>query len=169
MTLRSNTLLLKSAVIAVRGAYPEFPIPRCGGCISGGNYAIVPQVRQIDLLGSHESTIDRFLVIMCLVSLAELQNNTKVPITTQHQTGCCAVLFIAMDDYEQTDVLICGCGPTGAMLSGYLGKMGIRNIVLEKEPDITTDPRGIALDDDGIRALQGLGLYEHVFVDIGSG
>ncbi|KAL3460086.1 hypothetical protein BJX64DRAFT_263683 [Aspergillus heterothallicus] len=73
-----------------------------------------------------------------------------------------------MDDYEQTDVLICGCGPTGAMLSGYLGKMGIRNIVLEKEPDITTDPRGIALDDDGIRALQGLGLYEHVFVDIGS-
>ncbi|GKZ25812.1 hypothetical protein AbraIFM66951_000787 [Aspergillus brasiliensis] len=73
-----------------------------------------------------------------------------------------------MDDYEQTDVLICGCGPTGAMLSGYLGRLGIRNIVLEKEPDITTDPRGIALDDDGIRALQGLGLYEHVFVDIGS-
>jgi 2-polyprenyl-6-methoxyphenol hydroxylase-like FAD-dependent oxidoreductase len=73
-----------------------------------------------------------------------------------------------MDDYEQTDVLICGCGPTGAMLSGYLGKMGIRNVVFEKEPDITTDPRGIALDDDGIRALQGLGLYEHVFVDIGS-
>lgn len=70
-----------------------------------------------------------------------------------------------MDDYEQTDVLICGCGPTGAMLSGYLG---IRNIVLEKEPDITMDPRGIALDDDGIRALQGLGLHEHVFVDIGS-
>lgn len=73
-----------------------------------------------------------------------------------------------MDDCEQTDVLICGCGPTGAMLSGYLGNMGIRNIALEKEPDITTDPRGIALDDDGIRALQGLGLYEHVFVDIGS-
>ena len=73
-----------------------------------------------------------------------------------------------MDDYEQTDVLICGCGPTGAMLSGYLGRIGIRNIVLEKEPDITTDPRGIALDDDGIRALQGLGLYEHVFADIGS-
>lgn len=73
-----------------------------------------------------------------------------------------------MDDYEQTDVLICGCGPTGAMLSGYLGKMSIHNIVLEKEPDITTDPRGIALDDDGIRALQGLGLYENVFADIGS-
>jgi 2-polyprenyl-6-methoxyphenol hydroxylase-like FAD-dependent oxidoreductase len=74
-----------------------------------------------------------------------------------------------MPDTEQTDVLICGCGPTGAMLSGYLGKMGIRNIVLEKEADITTDPRGIALDDDGIRALQGLGLYDYVFSEIGSG
>ena len=72
------------------------------------------------------------------------------------------------DDWETTDVLVCGCGPTGAMLSGYLGGMGVHNIVLEKEPDITTDPRGIALDDDGIRFLQGLGLYRHTFTDIGT-
>ncbi|KAJ5976333.1 monooxygenase [Penicillium waksmanii] len=71
-------------------------------------------------------------------------------------------------DWETTDVLICGCGPTGAMLSGYLGKLGVNNILLEKEAAITTDPRGIALDDDGIRLLQGLGLYEHVFTEIGS-
>lgn len=70
--------------------------------------------------------------------------------------------------YETTDVLVCGCGPTGAMLSGYLSRMGIKNIVIEKEPQITTDPRGIALDDDGIRYLQGLGLYDHIFSDIGS-
>ncbi|PWI73105.1 monooxygenase [Purpureocillium lilacinum] len=69
---------------------------------------------------------------------------------------------------ETTDVVICGCGPTGAMLSAYLGRATISNIVLEKEPDITTDPRGIALDEDGIRFLQGLGLYEHVFSDIGT-
>ncbi|KAF9884946.1 hypothetical protein FE257_000855 [Aspergillus nanangensis] len=73
-----------------------------------------------------------------------------------------------MPDYETVDVLICGCGPTGAMLSGYLGSMGVPNIVLEKEPHINTDPRGIALDDDGIRYLQGLGLYQHIFTDIGS-
>ncbi|KAF3387026.1 hypothetical protein F1880_001616 [Penicillium rolfsii] len=71
-------------------------------------------------------------------------------------------------EWETTDVLICGCGPTGAMLSGYLGKLGIRNIILEREADITTDPRGIVLDEDGIRFLQGLGLYEHVFTKIGS-
>mgnify|MGYP000103062124 CR=1 FL=1 len=69
---------------------------------------------------------------------------------------------------ETTDVVICGCGPTGAMLSAYLGRATVANIVLEKEPDITTDPRGIALDEDGIRFLQGLGLYEHVFSDIGT-
>ncbi|KAJ5679876.1 monooxygenase [Penicillium macrosclerotiorum] len=73
-----------------------------------------------------------------------------------------------VEDWETTDVLICGCGPTGAMLSGYLGKLGTRNIILEKEAEITTDPRGIALDDDGIRLMQGLGLYKYIFTKIGS-
>ncbi len=68
---------------------------------------------------------------------------------------------------ETTDVIICGCGPTGAMLSALLGKYGVRNIVLEKETAITTDPRGIALDEDGIRSLQGLGLYQDIFSKIG--
>ena len=70
--------------------------------------------------------------------------------------------------WETTDVVICGCGPTGALLSAYLGRMGVHNIVLEREPEITTDPRGIALDDDGIRFLQGLGLYDAVYTKIGT-
>lgn len=72
------------------------------------------------------------------------------------------------NEWETTDVLICGCGPTGAMLSGYLGRMNVPNIILEKEDAVTTDPRGIALDDDGIRLMQGLGLYEHMFSSIGT-
>lgn len=71
-------------------------------------------------------------------------------------------------EMETTQILICGCGPTGAMLSSFLGRYSVSNIVLEKESSITTDPRGIALDDDGIRLLQALGLYEAVFGDIGS-
>ncbi|PWY85873.1 monooxygenase [Aspergillus sclerotioniger CBS 115572] len=70
--------------------------------------------------------------------------------------------------WETIDVVICGCGPTGALLSAYLGRMGVHNIVLEREPVITTDPRGIALDDDGIRFLQGLGLYDFVYTKIGA-
>jgi 2-polyprenyl-6-methoxyphenol hydroxylase-like FAD-dependent oxidoreductase len=72
------------------------------------------------------------------------------------------------ESWETTSVIICGCGPTGAMLSAYLGRMSVPNVVLEKEPDITTDPRGIALDEDGIRLLQGLGLYDKIYTDIGS-
>lgn len=68
---------------------------------------------------------------------------------------------------ETTDVIICGCGPTGAMLSGLLGRMSVRNVVLEKEKEIVTDPRGIALDEEGIRLLQELGLYEKVHAEIG--
>ena len=68
---------------------------------------------------------------------------------------------------ETTDVLICGCGPTGALLSALLGRKSVNNIVLEKERDIVTDPRGIALDEDGIRLLQELGLHDKVYTEIG--
>ena len=57
---------------------------------------------------------------------------------------------ISPSEFETTDVIVCGCGPTGALLSAHLGRRGIRTIILEKEADITTDPRGIALDEDGI-------------------
>ena len=72
-------------------------------------------------------------------------------------------------EHETTDVLICGCGPTGAMLSAYLGKAKISNIVIEREKEITTDPRGITLDEDGIRLVQGLGIYDKIFSEIGTG
>lgn len=71
------------------------------------------------------------------------------------------------DEVETTNVIICGCGPTGALLSAYLGQMLVPNVVLEKEKEIVTDPRGIALDEDGIRLLQGLGLYDKVHTEIG--
>ncbi|KAL5000536.1 hypothetical protein BDV10DRAFT_200039 [Aspergillus recurvatus] len=69
---------------------------------------------------------------------------------------------------ETTEVVICGCGPTGAMLSGYLGRMSVNHIVLEKDGGITTDPRGIALDEDGVRLVQGLGIYRQIHGEIGS-
>lgn len=72
------------------------------------------------------------------------------------------------DDIETTEVVIIGCGPTGALLSALLGKFGIKNIVLEKESDITNDPRGITLDEDGIRFLQEVGIYDKVYTEIGS-
>ena len=70
---------------------------------------------------------------------------------------------------DQTQVIICGGGPTGALLSALLAKAQVPNIVLEREEGITTDPRGIALDEDGVRTLQAIGIYDRIFTEIGSG
>ncbi|KAH9844686.1 putative monooxygenase [Teratosphaeria destructans] len=72
-----------------------------------------------------------------------------------------------IDVEETTTVIICGCGPTGAMLSAQLGRAQVPNICLERESGVTTDPRGIALDEDGIRALQSAGVYDAVYAEIG--
>lgn len=69
---------------------------------------------------------------------------------------------------ETTSVIICGGGPTGALLSALLGQMNVPNVVLEREAEITTDPRGIALDEDGIRLIQAIGMYERLHTRIAS-
>lgn len=74
---------------------------------------------------------------------------------------------IALDTRTSTDVIIIGCGPTGAMLSAHLGLLNVANICLDKELGITEDPRGIALDEDGIRALQSIGIYDKIHTEIG--
>ncbi|EED22783.1 hypothetical protein TSTA_062700 [Talaromyces stipitatus ATCC 10500] len=66
------------------------------------------------------------------------------------------------EEYKTTNVVICGCGLAGAMLSAYLGQTSIKNVVVKNKPDITTDPRGIALDEDGIRLLQDMGLFKFI-------
>ena len=70
-------------------------------------------------------------------------------------------------DIDTFEVIICGCGPTGALLSANLGRLGVKHVVLEREADITTDPRGIALDEEGIRILQGVGIYDKLYTDVG--
>ena len=72
------------------------------------------------------------------------------------------------DLLETTDVLIVGCGPTGALLTALLGQFGVQNIVLEKEAGVTDDPRGITLDEDGIRLLQEVGIYDKIYTEMGS-
>ncbi|PUU76259.1 putative monooxygenase [Tuber borchii] len=70
---------------------------------------------------------------------------------------------------ETCDIIIIGAGPTGSVLSAILSRSTPRTITLERDTQITTDPRGIALDEDGIRLLQGVGLYKETFAEIGEG
>lgn len=43
----------------------------------------------------------------------------------------------------------------------------MKHLILEKESAITTDPRGIVLDEDGIRIVQGVGKYQELFTEVG--
>lgn len=62
-----------------------------------------------------------------------------------------------MSSIETTEVVIVGCEPTAAVLSAHLFRQGGRDVVLEQDSSICTDPCGVALDEDSIRTLQGLG------------
>ncbi|KAF4336948.1 monooxygenase [Fusarium beomiforme] len=75
---------------------------------------------------------------------------------------------MAENDYQETTgIIVCGCGPTGAMLSVLLSQYSIPHVILEKDPEVNADPRGIALDEDGIRYLQACGIYDKIFTEIG--
>lgn len=88
--------------------------------------------------------------------------------TTTDLTSTISLPTLSMPMAEQTQVVICGGGPTGAILSALLGHLRVPNIVLEREHGITTDPRGIALDEDGVRSLQAIGVYDKIYTQIGS-
>ncbi|KAH7126058.1 hypothetical protein EDB81DRAFT_910869 [Dactylonectria macrodidyma] len=59
---------------------------------------------------------------------------------------------------EETDVVIVGAGPSGLALGLALAKCRIHSIILEKDNDITADPRGVYLTGDAIRILYDLGI-----------
>ncbi|KAF4335814.1 3-(3-hydroxy-phenyl)propionate 3-hydroxycinnamic acid hydroxylase [Fusarium beomiforme] len=59
---------------------------------------------------------------------------------------------------EQTQVIIVGGGPAGLALGLSLARLRIHSIILEKEAEITTDPRGVFLTGDAVRILHSLGV-----------
>jgi 3-(3-hydroxy-phenyl)propionate hydroxylase len=59
---------------------------------------------------------------------------------------------------EETDVLIAGCGPVGALTANFLGLYGVRTLVLERELTPHSQPRAITCDDEALRIYQAAGL-----------
>ncbi|MGY4506478.1 3-(3-hydroxy-phenyl)propionate hydroxylase [Bradyrhizobium sp. GM24.11] len=60
------------------------------------------------------------------------------------------------------DVLIVGFGPTGAVASGMLGRLGHRTLVVDRLVDIYDKPRAIALDHEIFRHFDNMGLADAV-------
>jgi 3-(3-hydroxy-phenyl)propionate hydroxylase len=62
----------------------------------------------------------------------------------------------------QFDVCIIGYGPVGAALANLLGMGGLRVAVLEREASVYHLPRAVALDGEGMRLVQTMGLAERL-------
>ncbi|KAH8912908.1 monooxygenase-like protein [Coniochaeta sp. PMI_546] len=67
---------------------------------------------------------------------------------------------------EQTQVIIVGAGPAGLALGLALARFHVQSVILEKETQVTTDPRGVYLTGDAIRILNDLGIG-HEMANIG--
>jgi len=59
-------------------------------------------------------------------------------------------------------VVIVGAGPTGLAAANLLGLAGIDTLVLERNSGLSTFPKAISLDDEGLRICQSLGLGEEI-------
>jgi 3-(3-hydroxy-phenyl)propionate hydroxylase len=60
------------------------------------------------------------------------------------------------------DVCIIGYGPVGASLANLLGLSGLKTAVLEREPAVYHLPRAVALDGEGMRLVQTMGLADEL-------
>src|SRR5579863_2263721 len=56
------------------------------------------------------------------------------------------------------DICIIGYGPVGASLANLLGRSGLKVVVLEREQSVYHLPRAVALDGEGMRLFQTMGL-----------
>ncbi|WP_375770404.1 bifunctional 3-(3-hydroxy-phenyl)propionate/3-hydroxycinnamic acid hydroxylase [Archangium gephyra] len=61
---------------------------------------------------------------------------------------------------EETDVLIVGCGPVGALTANFLGLYGVRTLLVERQLAPHGLPRAITCDDEAMRIYQAAGLAE---------
>lgn len=61
-------------------------------------------------------------------------------------------------EVEHRQVLIVGAGPVGLTLANFLGRAGVRCLVIEQRPATSDEPRAVNLDDESLRSMQAAGL-----------
>lgn len=71
-----------------------------------------------------------------------------------------------MTDVPTYDVAIIGYGPTGATAANLLGALGLRVVVIERDPDVYGRARAISTDEEVLRIWQSVGLAERLQADM---
>jgi 3-(3-hydroxy-phenyl)propionate hydroxylase len=64
------------------------------------------------------------------------------------------------------DVAVIGYGPTGATAANLLGQLGLKTVVIERDPDIYGRARAISTDDEVMRIWQSIGLADRLQQDM---
>jgi 3-(3-hydroxy-phenyl)propionate hydroxylase len=71
-----------------------------------------------------------------------------------------------MSSEDTYDVAVIGYGPTGATAANLLGQMGLKVLVVERDPDIYSRARAISTDEEVLRVWQSVGLAERLQRDM---
>jgi 3-(3-hydroxy-phenyl)propionate hydroxylase len=65
-----------------------------------------------------------------------------------------------------TSVVIVGAGPTGLTAGNLLGLAGIDTLILERNATLSDYPKAIAIDDEGLRICQAMGLSNEMMENL---
>lgn len=60
------------------------------------------------------------------------------------------------------DVAIVGYGPAGVTAANMAGRLGLKTVVVERDPDVFPHQRAITVDAEAMRIFRNLGLYDEV-------
>ena len=60
------------------------------------------------------------------------------------------------------DIAVIGLGPVGAILTGLLGRRGLRVLAVEKDEDVFPLPRAAHIDHTGLRTIQEVGCLDDI-------
>lgn len=64
------------------------------------------------------------------------------------------------------DVAVIGYGPTGATAANLLGRLGLKVVVVERDPDVYGRARAISTDEEVMRIWQSVGLADRLQQDM---
>src|SRR6476646_10533040 len=64
------------------------------------------------------------------------------------------------------DVAVIGYGPTGATAANLLGQLGLKVLVVERDPDVDSRARAISTDEEVMRVWQSVGLADRLQQDM---